>query len=57
LTEEVEIHVRAGTIVIAPADRPRASWAEAARQLAQRGEDHLLDAPTPTRFDEEEWEW
>jgi antitoxin MazE len=57
LTEEVEIHVRAGTIIIAPAQRPRAGWAEAARQLSRRGEDRLLDSAASTRFDEDEWEW
>jgi len=25
--------------------------------MHQRDEDRLLDAPTPTRFDEKEWQW
>ncbi|MCK4303114.1 MAG: AbrB/MazE/SpoVT family DNA-binding domain-containing protein [Candidatus Eisenbacteria sp.] len=57
LSEEVELCVRAGTIVIARAEQPRASWAEAAQELGRRGEDRLLDPPTATRFDEEEWQW
>ena len=57
LTDDVEIQVRGGALVITPVVRPRLGWAEAARKIAQRGQDHLLDEPTPTRFDEEEWRW
>ncbi|MBM3317426.1 MAG: AbrB/MazE/SpoVT family DNA-binding domain-containing protein [Candidatus Eisenbacteria bacterium] len=57
LTEEVELRVRAGTIVIAAAQRPRAGWAAAAREMRQHDADLLLDPPVPTRFDEEEWQW
>lgn len=35
----------------------RAGWAEAARELQDRGEGGLLDDPVPTVFDEVEWEW
>jgi antitoxin MazE len=57
LEEDVELHAEPGRIVIEAVHRPRAGWAEAARRMAERGDDELLDAPTPTRFDEEEWEW
>jgi antitoxin MazE len=57
LSEEVELRVRQGGILIAPVEAARAGWAEAAEQLRQREEDQLLDSPTATRFDEEEWEW
>ena len=57
LTEEVELGVRDGAIVIARATSARSGWADAARQMRQRDEDQLLDAPTPTRFDEKEWQW
>ena len=57
LTQEVELTVRDGAIVIARADAPRSGWAEAARQIRERDEDTMLDPPIPTRFDEEEWEW
>lgn len=33
-------------------DDPRAGWAEAAREVVDRGDDGLLDDPTPTVFDE-----
>lgn len=57
LPDEVEIRARNGAIIISPASRPRAGWAAAARRARERGEDRLLDAPTRTHFDDEEWEW
>ena len=57
LTEEVELGVRDGAIVIARATSARSGWAAAASQMRQRDEDRLIDPPTPTRFDEKEWEW
>jgi len=55
LSDDVELDVREGAIVIRPADGPRAGWAAAAADLAAEGND-LLDAPTPTAFDDE-WTW
>ncbi|MDQ3698091.1 MAG: AbrB/MazE/SpoVT family DNA-binding domain-containing protein [Gemmatimonadota bacterium] len=57
LDGEVELRAEPGRIVIESAARPRAGWAAAARAMRERGEDVLLDAPTPTRFDVEEWKW
>lgn len=57
LAEEVEIHAEPGRIVIEPLKRPRADWAEAARKMAQRDEDRLLDPETATQFEEEDWTW
>ncbi len=56
LTDEVELEVQGGTIVVRPLEGTRAGWAEAAARLAAEGEG-LLDAETPTRFDGEEWTW
>jgi antitoxin MazE len=55
LTDEVELRARDGAIVIARVASARSGWAEAARRMRERDEDHLLDPPTPTRFDEREW--
>ena len=55
LTDEVELRVRNGAILIARVTSARSGWAEAARRMRERDEDHLLDSPTPTRFDEREW--
>ena len=57
LTEEVELGVRDGAVVIARATSARSGWAVAASKMRQQNEDRLLDTPTPTRFDEKEWEW
>jgi antitoxin MazE len=57
LKEEVEVQIRGNALVITAHGQPRAGWAEAARQMRQRGHDRLLDGPTRTRFDDEEWRW
>lgn len=54
LTDEVEIRVRSGALIITAAESPRAGWAEAVRRL---GPSRLIDGPSATRFDDEEWEW
>lgn len=57
LPEEVELHAEPGRLVVRASRRPRSGWADAARMMRQRNDDHLLDRPTSTRFDEEEWKW
>jgi antitoxin MazE len=57
LTEEVELGVRDGAVVIARVTSTRSGWAAAASKMRQRDEDRLLDPTTSTRFDEKEWEW
>ncbi|HUL29005.1 MAG TPA: AbrB/MazE/SpoVT family DNA-binding domain-containing protein [Thermodesulfobacteriota bacterium] len=57
LTDEVELVVRDGAVVIARATSARSGWADAARRMRQPDDDRLIDAPTPTRFDEKEWQW
>ena len=57
LTDEVDLDVRDGAVVIARATSARSGWADAARQMRQRNDDLLLDAPVLTFFDEKEWEW
>jgi antitoxin MazE len=57
LEGEVELEVREGEVVISPARAPRSGWEEAARTLAARGEDRVLDEPIATAFDDEEWSW
>lgn len=57
LTEEVELGVRDGVVVIERITPVRSGWAAAAGRMRQRDEDHLLDAPTATRFDDKDWKW
>lgn len=54
LTGEVDIHAEPGLITVRPVESPRKGWAEA---IAEHPPEGLLDEPTSTRFDEEEWIW
>jgi antitoxin MazE len=55
LEDDIEIQVEADRLIILPAARPRAGWAEAASTAGVSSK--LLDPTTPTRFDEDEWRW
>lgn len=55
LTDEVELRVEDGALVITGAQAVRSGWARAAQRMRERSEDTLLDEPTPTRFDDTEW--
>lgn len=57
LPEEIELEARPGRLVARAARRRREGWADAARVMRARSDEGLLDAPTPTRFDLEEWRW
>jgi antitoxin MazE len=54
LEDEVEIRVTPGALVIAAITSPRAGWADAAAKFGPSG---LLDAPSATQFDADEWAW
>lgn len=57
--EEAELQVKNGTLILRPLNAPRAGWAEAFQQQAATGGGGMVheDAPTGTKFDEDEWEW
>jgi len=57
LGDEVDLKAEPGCIVIRSTRRARTGWAEAARQMKERGDDLLLDPPASTRFDREDWKW
>lgn len=57
LGEEVELQAQPGRLVVRAIRQPRAGWDEAARVMRDRAHDQLLDEPTPTKFDEEDWTW
>jgi antitoxin MazE len=57
LPEEVELHAEPGRLVVQAVRRARSGWAAAAKRMRARGDDRLLDEPTSTRFDREEWAW
>lgn len=57
LTDDVEVSVRDGAVVIRSAAHARAGWAEAARAMQAAGADGLIDPEVATRFDDTEWTW
>ena len=57
LPEEVELRAEPGRLVVEAARDVRAGWADAAKRMHAKTDDQLLDEPTATRFDREEWEW
>jgi antitoxin MazE len=59
MSGEVEISAEDDALVIRPVKNPRAGWATAFQQMAERGDDALLDAGAPSLsgWDEGEWEW
>jgi len=56
LSEDVELRVEGGKIVIAAPRTARAGWAEAAQRAHSAGDDQVESSGT-TRFDATEWEW
>lgn len=57
LEAEIELVVEDDHLEIHKGAKPRAGWAEQLRKMAEAGDDKLLDEETPTKWDEEEWEW
>jgi len=57
LTDDIEIVVKEDHLEVRPGRKPRDGWAEAFMGMAKRGEDQLVDAPAPTAWDKEEWDW
>jgi len=57
LKDEVETAVRPDGLIIRRPPRSREGWAEAFQSMSLNGEDELLDRPTRTKWDSEEWEW
>ena len=55
-TDEVELRVQEGGLLLKPVQHPRAGWAEALREMAANGEDELI---LPDVFEDEDlgaWE-
>jgi antitoxin MazE len=57
LTGEVEMVIVGDKLIIHAARRPREGWEAHFARMAEQKDDTLLDAPTPTRWDEDEWTW
>ncbi len=56
LGDEVLLMVKGNSLLIQPADQPRAGWADAFRQAAPGETDPPIFTP-PTEFEDTEWEW
>jgi len=59
LRGEVELTVHEHQLLVRAAHRPRAGWEAQFQQMAERGDDQLLDpeAGRLTTWDAEEWQW
>lgn len=57
LGEEIEMAFESNQIIIRPAHRMREGWEQQFEAMATQGDDRLLDPPTPTVWDQSEWEW
>ena len=59
LGSTVELEIRKDQLVVRPVEEPRIGWEDAFRQMAQRGDDVLLDQESlpQTQWDVTEWKW
>ena len=57
LTDDIEIIFKDDHLEVHPGRKPREGWGDAFREMAERGDDRLLDEHTPTKWDNEEWTW
>ena len=56
-TNELDLDLVDGKLVLTPVRGVRADWEEAFAAMAEAGEDLLLDDFGPNEFDETEWQW
>ena len=59
LVDEIELLSNDGMLVMRPAFHPRAGWDAQFQAMAANSDDLLLDAEAPSlsKWDEEEWAW
>ncbi|MDA1028365.1 MAG: AbrB/MazE/SpoVT family DNA-binding domain-containing protein [Bacteroidetes bacterium] len=57
ITDDVELRVKGGQIIIQAANRQRLGWEILFKAMAQRGDNAMLDPDTKTDWDETEWSW
>jgi antitoxin MazE len=57
IRDSVDLSIENGRLIVKPIQKVREGWAAAAQQMAERGDDVLLDPEVPTSFDGDEWEW
>ena len=57
LTDEIEMLVENGNLIIHSTGQTRQGWAEAFASMAEYSDDRLLDEVSSTQWDDEEWTW
>jgi antitoxin MazE len=57
LTGEIEMTVEGNRLIVHAAHQPRAGWAARFAEMAEKGDDHLLDEAVSTQWDQDEWIW
>ncbi len=59
LQDEVEMEAQGNQIILRSATTPRQGWEEAFQEMAQQGDDQLLDGDQmkASKWDEQEWQW
>ena len=60
LTEDIELILKDNEIVLRSAEAPRKNWDQAFREMAEEGDDQLLDkdvSEVASEWDETEWTW
>jgi antitoxin MazE len=58
LEYQVELESKPGMLIVRPAKKARAGWAEAFEKMAERGDDVPPDPGFPdTRWSRKDWRW
>lgn len=57
ITEEVEIEIQDGCLIMRAADGARTGWEAAFAAMAEHHDDDLLDAVVASEWEHRQWEW
>ena len=58
LTDTIELEVKDNQLIVRPSKAVRADWAAQFQQMAEHGDDQLLDDEVvSTQWEEREWQW
>lgn len=57
ITEDIEIQVARGQIIIRPIEHPRKQWEASFQRMTEAGDDMLEDALSESEWDSTEWTW
>ena len=58
LTDTIELEVRDNQLIVRPSKAVRADWAVQFQQMAEQGDDQLIDEEgIRTQWEETEWQW